>query len=229
VRGGSPYAPFGTSGDDSPRVRLWIATFEIEGSVVRHLERFGFPIRYPYVPDPWPLSAYQTVFAEEPGSAEMPSAGRPFTRDVVDRLRARGVTIAPLVLHTSVASLERPELPAEEFYHVPVATADAVNHAHASRRRVIGVGTSVVRALETMVDARGLVSAGEGWTDLVVTADRVIRSIDGLVTGFHEPTSTHLAMLEAIAGRSHLFTAYTAAIEGAYKWHEFGDSHLILR
>jgi S-adenosylmethionine:tRNA ribosyltransferase-isomerase len=158
----------------------------------------------------------------------MPSAGRPFTREVVERLRARGVTIAPIVLHTSVASLEAPERPAEERYRVSATTADVVNAAREERRRVIAVGTTVVRALETCVAPNGRVVPGDGWTDLVVSADRRIQSVDGLITGFHEPTSTHLAMLLAVAGREQLERAYTEALANGYRWHEFGDSHLIL-
>jgi S-adenosylmethionine:tRNA ribosyltransferase-isomerase len=169
------------------------------------------------------------VFADEPGSAEMPSAGRPFTRELIERIEARRVTIARLTLHTGVASLETGEAPYPERYRVPRETANMVNRARVSGGRVVAVGTTVVRALETVASASGTVTEGEGWTDLVIGPERGIRVVDALITGFHEPRASHLAMLEAIAGRNHLAVAYRAAVREAYLWHEFGDLHLIMR
>ena len=197
-------------------------------AVVPYLDEHGFPIRYGYVKRSWPASMYQTVFATEPGSAEMPSAGRPFTPELVTRLVSRGVEIAPLLLHTGVASLENHEPPYEEFYRVPRQTADRVNAARRAGHRVIAVGTTVVRALETVTDASGTTVSGEGWTDLVITPDRPLRSVNGLITGFHEPRATHLSLLESVSGRRHLERAYREARRLGYLWHEFGDSHLIL-
>jgi S-adenosylmethionine:tRNA ribosyltransferase-isomerase len=168
------------------------------------------------------------VFAAEPGSAEMPSAGRAFTRETVRTLRERGIGIAPLVLHTGVASLEADEAPYPERYRVPAATADAVNRTRAAGGRIIAVGTTVVRALETVAGADGIVTPGEGWTELVVTPERGVRVVDAILTGLHAPRASHLAMLEAIAGRGHLARAYAAALRHRYLWHEFGDLHLIL-
>jgi S-adenosylmethionine:tRNA ribosyltransferase-isomerase len=189
-----------------------------------YLAAHGKPIRYAHEPHDHPLADHQTIFAAEPGSAEMPSAGRPFTRRAVAALRARGVSIAKLVLHTGVSSQERGERPYPERYRVPKATAAFANRA----RRVIAVGTTVVRALETVTDERGAVHPGEGWTSLVVTPERGVRAVDGLITGWHEPDASHLLMLEAIAGRELLERSYAAAVEHGYRWHEFGDSHLIL-
>lgn len=208
--------------------RLWLATLELPEALMAYLARHGKPIRYAYVPNEWPISMYQTVYATEPGSAEMPSAGRAFTSEIITRLVAKGATVAPLVLHTGVASLEDHEPPYEEFYRVPLETARAVNQARFDKRRVIAVGTTCVRALETVTDAFGIAHPGEGWTKLIVTPQRGVRAVDGILTGWHEPKATHLAMLEAIAGRAHLEVAYRAALEHRYLWHEFGDSHLIL-
>ena len=158
----------------------------------------------------------------------MPSAGRAFTHDLVTTLVAHGVQFAPLVLHTGVASLEDHEPPYEEYYRVGPATAQAVNAAHAAGSRVIAVGTTVVRALETVTDVHGVTHPGEGLTSLVIGPHRGIRAIDGLLTGLHEPRSTHLAMLEALAGRHHLAETYAEALRAEYLWHEFGDLHLIL-
>jgi S-adenosylmethionine:tRNA ribosyltransferase-isomerase len=215
-------ATFGTPG------RLWIAALELPEPLTRWLARHGRPIRYRHVVRDWPLADYQTVFAIEPGSAEMPSAARPFTPDLVTRLVAAGVRIAPLLLHTGVSSQEVHELPYPEYYRVPAPTADIVNVTRRDGGRVIAVGTTCVRALETVADRHGRAHPGEGWTDTVVTAERGVRAVDGLITGWHEPAATHLAMLEAIAGRQLLECSYAEALTHGYRWHEFGDSHLIL-
>jgi S-adenosylmethionine:tRNA ribosyltransferase-isomerase len=178
---------------------------------------------------------YQTIFAIEPGSAEMPSAGRPFTPELVTHLVSTGIQIAPLLLHTGVASLEDHEPPYEEYFQVPVDTAARVNAARDAGHRVIAVGTTVVRALETVTDHRRTTSPGEGWTSLVITPDRPLRSVNAMITGFHEPTATHLSMVKqviAAAGSlgpsTHLDRAYREARQAGYLWHEFGDSHLII-
>ncbi|ABG05534.1 putative S-adenosylmethionine:tRNA ribosyltransferase-isomerase [Rubrobacter xylanophilus DSM 9941] len=214
-------------GAESPR--LWVATLDLPAPLGEYLERHGRPIRYGYVGEEWPIGYYRTAYATEDGSAEMPSAGRAFTPEVITRLVARGVQVAPLVLHTGVSSLESDEPPYEEFYRVPPETARLANMAREAGGRVVAVGTTVVRALETVSDGRGVVHPGEGWTGLVVTPERGVRAVDALVTGLHEPRSSHLAMLEAVAGREHLRLAYDEALKERYLWHEFGDLHLILR
>jgi S-adenosylmethionine:tRNA ribosyltransferase-isomerase len=180
------------------------------------------------VPRDWPLTAYQTVFAQDPGSAEMPSASRPFSLSVVAQLVTRGVLIAPLTLHCGVSSLEGGEDPYPEPYAVPAATADLVNHVRARGGRVIAGGTTVVRALETAFGPDGRVAASAGLTSHVVTPQSGVRAVDGLLTGLHEPRSSHLRMLAAFAGPELLGRCYSAAIEQRYLWHEFGDVHLLL-
>ncbi|HWG73155.1 MAG TPA: S-adenosylmethionine:tRNA ribosyltransferase-isomerase [Acidimicrobiales bacterium] len=209
-------------------VRLWVATLETPAPLHSYLVVHGRPIAYGYVEGRWPLSSYQNVYVTEPGSAEMPSAGRPFTAEVITRLVAAGIGVAPLVLHTGVASLEAGEPPYPEYYRVPPATANRINDTHRYGGRVVAVGTTVVRALETVVDGRATVHPGSGWTETVVTPDRVLRSVDGLLTGWHEPEASHLAMLEAVAGRALLERSYAAALAEGYLWHEFGDLHLVL-
>jgi S-adenosylmethionine:tRNA ribosyltransferase-isomerase len=208
--------------------RLWMATLRVPSALPDYLAEHGHPIRYGYVKQHWPSEYYQTVYATEMGSAEMPSAGRAFTPALITRLVAGGVQIAPLLLHTGVASLEAHEPPYEEYYRVPLATARLVNSARAAKRRVIAVGTTVVRALETVGDEDGSTHPGEGWTRLIVTAERGLRAVNGLLTGLHEPEATHLAMLEALAGMKHVNLAYAEALQKRYLWHEFGDLHLIL-
>ncbi|HEY3728034.1 MAG TPA: S-adenosylmethionine:tRNA ribosyltransferase-isomerase [Solirubrobacteraceae bacterium] len=189
----------------------------------------GEPIRYGYVPDPWPLRAYQNVYAITPGSAEMPSAGRPFTGRLITELVARGVAVAPITLHTGVSSPERHEPPFPEQYEVPAGTARQISLARESGGRVIAVGTTVVRALETAVRPDGTVAPQAGWTGLVIGPERAVRSVDGMITGWHEPEASHLQMLAAIAGDELMERSYDAALSHGYLWHEFGDSHLILR
>ena len=247
------------------RGRLWHARLDVPGypDVPGYLERHGRPIRYSYVDRDWPLTAYQTVFADQSlwsrspsralrgrprpalrdgrsttplarrlaapsGSAEMPSAARPFTAALVTRLVVRGVVIVPIVLHTGVASAEAHERPYPEWYAVPDPTARVVQAARADGRRVIAVGTTVVRALESAVGPDGRVHGASGWTDLVVRPERGVRAVDGIVTGLHEPRASHLDLLAAIAGHDLLERSYAAAVAGGYLWHEFGDSHLIL-
>jgi S-adenosylmethionine:tRNA ribosyltransferase-isomerase len=225
----APYQPVAGGLQAEPRrVRLWVADLKLPQPVEEYLARHGFPIRYSYVEGRWPLHDYQTVYATQPGSAEMPSAGRAFTPELITRLVAQGVIIAPLLLHTGVASLEEGEPPYPEPYRVPEKTADLVNAARREGRRVISVGTTAVRALETVTGKNGKVHAGEGWTSLVITPERGLGAVNGLLTGLHEPRSSHLSMLAALAGSDHLRQTYAAALEQEYLWHEFGDLHLIL-
>jgi S-adenosylmethionine:tRNA ribosyltransferase-isomerase len=211
--------------------RLWLAVVDTGGRTpAAYLAAHGRAIRYGHVPRDWPIEAYQTVFAVEPGSAEMPSAARAITASLVAALVARGIGITPVTLHTGVSSLEGHEQPYPERVRVPSATADRVNAARASGNRVVAVGTTVVRALEAAADADGVHGAVvrplDRWTDVVVTPERGVRAVDGLLTGWHEPEASHLLMLEAIAGRPALAAAYRAAVAAGYRWHEFGDAHL---
>jgi len=196
--------------------------------VLEYLAKWGRPITYRYLSREWPLDMYQTVYARVPGSAEMPSAGRAFSQRVLDRLARRSVGFVTLTLHTGVSSLEGDEAPYAEQYSVPAEVAGAIDATRSAGGRVIAVGTTVVRALETVADGQGAVVSGSGWTDVIITAERGISVVDGLLTGLHEPRSSHLAMLEAIVGGRHLERAYKAALDGHYLWHEFGDLHLLL-
>jgi S-adenosylmethionine:tRNA ribosyltransferase-isomerase len=209
--------------------RLMLARLGDDAPPIQELlQRWGEPIRYGYVPRAWPLSHYQNVYALDPGSAEMPSAGRPFTPELITALVAAGIAVAPITLHTGVSSPERHEPPFPEQYTVSPATAQIVNGTRAAGGRVIAVGTTVVRALETVADERGRVAADEGWTGLVIDPERGVRAVDGLITGWHEPEASHLLMLEAIAGEDLLRRSYESALAHGYLWHEFGDSHLIM-
>jgi S-adenosylmethionine:tRNA ribosyltransferase-isomerase len=208
--------------------RLWRARISV--AVVPYLLRHGEPIRYSYAGERWPLQAYQTVFGRLPGSAEMPSAARPFSQSVVTDLVTRGVTVAPVTLHCGVSSLEAGEDPYPEQYDVPPATARLVNLTRQSGGRVIAVGTTVVRALETAARPAEMsgIAAKAGWTSHVVGPETGLRVVDSLLTGLHEPRSSHLRMLAAFHGQDLLRECYEAALSRGYLWHEFGDVHLLL-
>jgi S-adenosylmethionine:tRNA ribosyltransferase-isomerase len=208
--------------------RLSVARLSLGEPVEDYLGRHGHPIRYAHSADERPIADHQTVFAREPGGAEMPSAARPFTGELVAELAARGVLFAPITLHCGVSSLEAGEDPYPERYSVPSQTAWLVNAVRWQGGRVIAVGTTVVRALETVASPDGVVAAGSGVTNLTVTPERGLRAVDGLVTGWHEPEASHLSLLEAAAGPDLLRRSYETAYAGGYRFHEFGDSHLIL-
>lgn len=224
-----PYRPSGHIGPagDHP-VRLWTARLRLTRPLDDHLARFGRPVRYGHDARPWPLSAYQTVFATVPGSAEMPSAGRGFTPELVTRLVSQGVTIAPITLHTGVASQEAGETPYPERFAVPPATAAAVNHAREAKSRVIAVGTTATRALESAATPSGHVHPRSGWTDLVITPERGVWAVNGLISGWHDPEASHLMLVEAVAGTSTLDRSYAHAVASGFAGHEFGDFHLVL-
>jgi len=206
--------------------RLWRA--RVVGDLPRTLRRTGRPISYGYLDAAYPLADYQTIFAERPGSAEMPSAARPFTTGLVTRLVSRGVAVAPITLHTGVSSQEAGEAPQAERFEVSETTARAVNAVRAGGGRVIAVGTTVTRALESAVDDDGRAVARAGWTERVVTPLDPSRVVSGLISGWHDPAASHLLLVEAVAGAALTQAAYDAAVSGGYLWHEFGDAALFL-
>jgi S-adenosylmethionine:tRNA ribosyltransferase-isomerase len=220
---GSSYPEPGVEG-----ARLWTARVVLEGDLPAYLARHGRPIRYAYVPREWPLRYYQTVFARSAGSAEMPSAARPFSTELVTGLVSAGIAIAPITLHAGVSSAEAGEPPTPELFEVPAPTARLVNSARAAGNRVIAVGTTVTRALESTATAAGVVRPAVGFTDLVLGPQHPCRVVDGLITGWHDAGASHLLLLEAVAGPDLVAAAYREAAARGYLWHEFGDSALLL-
>ena len=208
--------------------RLWLASLVLPTGLDEYLDQHGRPIRYRHSGGERQISEYQNVYATEPGSAEMPSAGRPFTPELITRLIARGVDIAPLLLHTGVSSLERGERLYAERFEVPVTTTARVEVARRLGGRVIAVGTTVVRALESSVAEDGRVHPTRGWTDLVLDRETKVKAVDGILTGFHDPDASHLDLLEAIAPPELVAASYRAAAGAGYRRHEFGDLLLIV-
>lgn len=221
-------APYPRDGSSPTRAgnRLWRA--RASGSLAGVLRGVGRPISYGYLDRTYPLESYQTIFGTRPGSAEMPSAARPFTTGLVTRLVSTGVAVAPITLHTGVSSQEVGEAPQAERYDVPPSTAAAVNAVRAGGGRVVAVGTTVTRALESAVTDDGRVVARSGWTERVVTPADPPRVVTGLVTGWHDPAASHLLLVEAVAGPDLTQAAYDAAVAEGYLWHEFGDAALLL-
>jgi S-adenosylmethionine:tRNA ribosyltransferase-isomerase len=221
-------APYATGRNSPTGVgnRLWRAT--ASGDLPATMARTGRPIAYGYLDRRYPLADYQTIFGIDPGSAEMPSAGRPFTTQLVTALISKGVGVTPITLHTGLSSQEAGETPQPERYSVPAVTAEAVNVAKARGGRVVAVGTTATRALESAVDGHGRVQPARGWTDRVISPDDPARVVDGLVTGWHDPEASHLMLVESVAGTGLTQAAYDAARAEGYLWHEFGDSALLL-
>lgn len=214
---------------DGRSPRLWLVELRGMGHLPEYLQAHGQPIRYAHTDRARPLAEYQTAYAMVSGSAEMPSAGRPFGAELITRLVASGVLVAPLLLHCGVASFEAGERPDSERYEVSETTARLVNQTRAAGGRVVAVGTTSARALETCADAAGQVHPGSGITDLLITPQRGVRAIDGLVSGWHEAGASHLDLVEAVAGRAMTERAYREAKAEDYRWHEFGDALLVLR
>ena len=206
--------------------RLWRGRLTMPRSLSNYLREHARPISYGYLNGSFPISAYQTIFALCPGSAEMPSAGRPFSAELVARLVARGVIFAPITLHTGLSSQDAGEAPQPEWFEVSETTAHLVNSSRARGGRVIAVGTTATRAIESAARPDGVVTAAWGWTDLVISPERPVRVVDGLITGWHNPDASHLLLVESVAGAELTQHAYDAAVAEHYLWHEFGDSCL---
>lgn len=213
---------------DRPLLNLWKAKFYTSQTNLQYLETYAEPIQYEKLDHKHPLSYYQTYFSFSPGSSEMPSAGRAFTQDLVEKLIAKGVEFAPILLHTGVSSLEENEKPYSEYMEINPISSAIINKAKKEGRRVIAVGTTAVRAVESIMGAKGELAPFKGYTELYIDEEYEMKVVDGLLTGFHEPRASHLNMLQALAGHDHLQQVYNEAIALEYYWHQFGDLHLIL-
>lgn len=207
---------------------LWIAELQTEEGEMDYMQTYGQPIKYTQLDKPFPMDYYQTFFSYHPGSAEMPSAGRGFTPELVSRLAKKGVLFVPILLHTGISSLEENEKPYPEYMEINPLSALLINRAKKDGRRVIAVGTTAIRAIESAANELGEVKAFRGNTELFIHESYTMKVTDGLLTGFHEPKASHLNILQSLAGYQHIEMAYTKAIEANYFWHQFGDLHLIL-
>ncbi len=216
----------------NPKTGLGHLQFSLTNSIfLNEVYRLGRPIQYEHVLPAWPIDYFQTIYAAHPGSVEMPSAGRPFTWELLFKLRQHGVRIAFITLHCGVSYINTDTegiLPLPEQYAVSREVAKVVNQGKKTQNRIIAVGTTVVRALESAVEEDGLLLPKKGWTALRINASHRLRIVDGLLTGFHEPESSHLEMIRAFTGPGKIAKIYLEAIRERYHWHEFGDANLIL-
>ena len=218
---------------DSHIHRLWQIRFNHRDTELIDLfYRLGQPVRYSYVSALWDLDYYQTVYAVEPGSAEMPSAGRAFTWKLLFDLKRKGIKTTNIVLHTGLSSYMDDELDAqhpasEEEYFIGEEAAEKINRAKSRGNRIIAVGTTVVRALESVVE-RGRIKARHGYTRLHINAHHSLKAVDALLTGMHEPEASHLDLLTAFLPSEQIKDAYSEAVAKQYLWHEFGDLNLIV-
>jgi S-adenosylmethionine:tRNA ribosyltransferase-isomerase len=213
--------------------RLVALRFDRDGAALwAALYRAGRPVQYSYLCGPLSLDQVQTPFAGRPWAVEMPSAGRPLGAPLLREARLRGVRIAAVTLAAGLSSTGDPRLdalfPFPERYEIPAETVDALRQTRGSRGRVIAVGTTVVRALEGCAAEHGSLRAGTGWSDLRVAAGFRPALVAALVSGLHEPGSSHFELLRAFAPGDSLTQALRHAEEAGYLGHEFGDSLLVL-
>lgn len=218
-------------GNEAPLVILSFSKSGVD--LYNDIYKYGEPIHYEYIDTPWPIEMYQTVYASVPGSVEMPSAGRAFSWKLLNKLKRKGVNIAFIQLHAGLSYYGNDRWPNPskhvEAYSVPEETAALINKTKANKGCVIAVGTTVVRALETVAEHTGIVKAQEGITGLYIKKGFPLKVVDGLITGFHEPEASHLDLLTAFIDEKLLMDAYRDALTEGYLWHEFGDMNLILR
>ncbi len=214
---------------------LRVVTLECRGDLMTVLREIGEMPVPPYIErrldDP---EAYQTVYAEHEGAVAAPTAGLHFTRALLETVRTRGVDLAVVTLHVGLGTFRAVEVDDvtahrmdAEWYEVPQAAADAVNRARARGGRVVVVGTTGVRTLESVARDDGTVQAGSGWTDLFITPGFRFRTTDALITNFHLPRTTLLMLVSAFAGRERVLAAYEVAVREGYRFYSFGDAMLI--
>lgn len=213
---------------DRKLLHLWVVEFNSGMDFQSYMNKYGQAIKYEDLEKSYPLDYYQTFFSSHPGSSEMPSAGRGFTQDLVNKLLQKGIAFAPILLHTGVSSLEENERPYPEYFEINPLSASVINNAKRNGGRVIAVGTTAVRAVETATNDSGKVLPYKGNTHLNITSNYRMKMVDSLLTGFHEPRASHLHMLQSLAGIQHIEKAYSVAVDNHYYWHQFGDLHLIL-
>jgi len=214
-------------------VRLHATGGTAEGALDRH----GHVPLPPYIhrPDrPGDLERYQTIYAREPGSVAAPTAGLHFTPGLFAALAQKGIETASLVLHVGPGTFRPVEVDDVREHHVdperytlPPESAAALDRARAERRRIVAVGTTVTRTLESALDESGRFRPGDGETSLVVVPGHSFRAVDALITNFHLPRSSLLLLVSAFAGRERLLAAYAAAIAERYRFYSYGDAMLI--
>ena len=210
--------------------------FEYEGIFEEILDQLGRMPLPPYITEPLAdPSRYQTVYAKYDGSAAAPTAGLHFTPDLLDEIRRMGVNIAEVTLHVGLGTFRPVKVEHvdehkmhSEYYEINDETADLLNRTRAAGGRIICVGTTSCRTIESAASADGHIEARSGWTDIFIYPGYTFKLMDGLITNFHLPKSTLLMLVSAFAGREHILAAYRAAVEERYRFFSFGDAMVIL-
>lgn len=210
--------------------------FTYEGFFEAVLDELGSMPLPPYITEQLEdKERYQTVYAKESGSAAAPTAGLHFTPELLERLRETGIEIVEILLHVGlgtfrpvkVENIEEHEMHSE-YYRVTEEAAESINRAKREGRRVIAVGTTASRTLESVASENGQIQVGEGWTDIYIYPGYQFKIVDALITNFHFPKSTLVMLVSALAGRERILEAYNLAIQERYRFYSFGDSMLIL-
>lgn len=219
-------------GDEGSR----IVQFKSKGVFLEVLERIGTMPLPPYIHETLEdQSRYQTVYADQMGSAAAPTAGLHFTEALLQAIEDKGVSIAYVTLHVGLGTFRpvkvddiRDHTMHAEYYEINEVNAEKINHAKKSGGRIISVGTTSTRTIESAADENGFIPARSGWTDIFIYPGYQFKVIDGLVTNFHLPESTLLMLISALAGRESIMSAYREAVDEKYRFFSFGDAMLIL-
>ena len=209
--------------------------FQYTGDFNEILTQIGQVPLPPYIKTKGDLTRYQTVYAREPGSVAAPTAGLHFTPELLQRIDEKGVTIVPVLLHVGLGTfrpvtVEQVEdhLMHQEYYSITKEAADAIHRAKANGGKVVAVGTTSIRCLESAADETGDVKAGSGWTNIFIYPGYCFKVIDAIVTNFHLPCSTLLMLVSAFAGKEKILNAYKVAVQEKYRFFSFGDAMLIV-
>lgn len=215
-----------------------VVMFDYDGDFFNFVDKIGKSPLPPYIkrePEPLDKDRYQTVYAKTRGAVAAPTAGLHFTKDLLKKIQKKGVTIVPILLHLGLGSF-RPVVVEDlgrhkmdsEYFEVNEDAVKKINETMAAKKKVIAVGTSVVRTLETVVTSEGWVKTGRGWTDKFIYPPYDFKIVDRMLTNFHLPSSTLLMLVSAFAGRDLIFKAYRKAIREKYRFYSYGDGMLIL-
>ena len=209
--------------------------FHYEGIFEEILDQLGQMPLPPYITHQLQdKGRYQTVYAKYDGSAAAPTAGLHFTKELLEQVKAKGVDIAEVTLHVGLGTFRPVKVENvlehhmhSEFYMVSQEAADKINHAKKNGNRVISVGTTSTRTLESAADENGFLKETSGWTEIFIYPGYKFKVIDGLITNFHLPQSTLVMLVSALAGREHVLHAYQIAVEEKYRFFSFGDAMFI--
>lgn len=212
-----------------------IVSFEYEGIFEEVLDRLGEMPLPPYIHEKLEdKERYQTVYSKHEGSAAAPTAGLHFTTELLEKIKEKGVKIAYVTLHVGLGTFRPVKVDDvlehemhSEFYQITQETADIINETKKAGGRIISVGTTSTRTVESNADENGIVTAQSGWTNIFIYPGYTFKCIDALITNFHLPESTLIMLVSALAGKEHTLAAYNEAVKEDYRFFSFGDAMFI--